>query len=403
MKFGKGKECFDFSKIHFPINGFSTIKSDVFSRSFIISADKTVLIVSVELTSLEAWLIEDIKCEIHKRYDIDHKNIWINVTHTFSVPHATMKYQGMPDVVKQSILKSVDHAFRNLVSCEIGYKTTPVAMNVNRNVETDKGWWLGENVNGFSNHEVRLISFVNAQDQCIMGTILNYDVQSDIMKEIVDANGQMHISSDFMGHVCSKLEMILDDDCCVMFLLGAAGDQTVKKGSMSSELNYEESNQLLEILSNEFAKVISQEIKSISTKIYNNIDVDCETIMCEEKIMPVPTKSLTPVKKFDFSLTGQLIPVELETILLGDILLLGTKPELNSSYGSELIKRSPFKNTLVVTMVNGGQKYMPDRIDYDNVTYTAMNSMFAPESAEKVLNGASRLLQRHHQKSDTNK
>jgi hypothetical protein len=48
------------------------------------------------------------------------------------------------------------------------------------------------------------------------------------------------------------------------------------------------------------------------------------------------------------------------------------------------------KRTIVMTMVNGGAKYMADAESYDKITYAAMNSRYAKGAAELV---SSRILQ----------
>ncbi len=69
-------------------------------------------------------------------------------------------------------------------------------------------------------------------------------------------------------------------------------------------------------------------------------------------------------------------------IKLGEVALIGVRPELCSQTAASLKKQSPFPKTTVLTMVNGGAKYMPDSSAYDRITYEAMNSPFARGSAE---------------------
>ena len=55
-------------------------------------------------------------------------------------------------------------------------------------------------------------------------------------------------------------------------------------------------------------------------------------------------------------------------------------------------KLSPFNQTMVMTMVNGGAKYMADSSAYERFTYEAMNSPFARGSAELLCEKAVELL-----------
>ena len=62
----------------------------------------------------------------------------------------------------------------------------------------------------------------------------------------------------------------------------------------------------------------------------------------------------------------------------------GFQPELSSVTAMDIRKQSPFPITMILTMVNGGAKYMPDQTSYDRITYEAMNSKFAKGSAEML-------------------
>ena len=49
--------------------------------------------------------------------------------------------------------------------------------------------------------------------------------------------------------------------------------------------------------------------------------------------------------------------------------------ELSAITGAAIRARSPFPHTLVVTMVNGAAKYMPDAAAYRDITCEAMNRL----------------------------
>ena len=103
-------------------------------------------------------------------------------------------------------------------------------------------------------------------------------------------------------------------------------------------------------------------------------------------------KTLHPMK------TKEYIPAKdkvttVEAICLGNLALVGVKPELNCKSGIALRTFSPYRHTLVCTMVNGGAKYMAERDAYDNSKYEAMNSPFGNGAAEILLRKALGLLE----------
>jgi neutral ceramidase len=64
--------------------------------------------------------------------------------------------------------------------------------------------------------------------------------------------------------------------------------------------------------------------------------------------------------------------------------LVGVQVELSSETGRQIKLRSPFKHTIVATMVDGAAKYMPDAASYEKITYESMNSSYARGSAEAL-------------------
>ena len=53
---------------------------------------------------------------------------------------------------------------------------------------------------------------------------------------------------------------------------------------------------------------------------------------------------------------------------------------------AELAEKSPCEKTILISMINGGQKYMPDAKSYARITWEAQNSMMMPGAAEAWVN-----------------
>jgi hypothetical protein len=69
---------------------------------------------------------------------------------------------------------------------------------------------------------------------------------------------------------------------------------------------------------------------------------------------------------------------------MGDIAVVGLAPELNADIGIKIKAASPFAHTIVVTMVDGSAKYLPNIENYDRKTSEALGSRYARGSAEIV-------------------
>lgn len=109
-----------------------------------------------------------------------------------------------------------------------------------------------------------------------------------------------------------------------------------------------------------------------------------ECVRCPEQEMLRSTKDIRPELQYSFNLTGEYVDITIEAIQIGEVILVGTQPELNSGYGALLKSYSSGENILIMTMVNGGAKYLPEEKDYERITYTAMNTQLGRGASEIV-------------------
>ena len=80
------------------------------------------------------------------------------------------------------------------------------------------------------------------------------------------------------------------------------------------------------------------------------------------------------------------VKIDGNILALGHIALVGLKPEVNCITAEELAEKSSYERTILISMINGGQKYMPDAKSYERITWEAQNSMMMPGAAEAWLN-----------------
>lgn len=96
------------------------------------------------------------------------------------------------------------------------------------------------------------------------------------------------------------------------------------------------------------------------------------------------------------------LKISFAVLQLGDIAIVGVVPEPNASVGVKIKTDSPFQKTIVVTMVDGSAKYLPDELNYDRKIAEALRSQFAKGSAEKVARQIAASLDSLHQNSPSN-
>lgn len=382
-----------------PLKDFDAVHDPLHVRALYLESDQSWLLISLELTSLPVALSDQLRAMVAEACDMSRENIWITVTHTFSAPHLTEETAAFGEIVKQRVLQAAQAAQSDLCRLGIEYVTTFIPLNVNRNVPTAQGWWLGQNPDLYSNHEASVVKLVDLETQKMLALLLNYDVSASVMINSFTENGHKQISTDFIGHAALVLEKAEDLIC--LFLLGAAGDQAPIKQSVIETVTaaqIEKSDlqvagfQFVCELGNQLAAAIKPLLKNSQPNRKVPIKLRAQAITLPRKLMPVPTKELRPAHDFNFEATGEMLTITLEAVLLGDILILGTQPELNSHFGQQIRAQLPFGKMLLGTMINGANKYLPEAWDYQQITYIAMNSPFALGSSDRVMNGFQELL-----------
>ena len=101
---------------------------------------------------------------------------------------------------------------------------------------------------------------------------------------------------------------------------------------------------------------------------------------------------MEPAKQTEYIPEGEK-QVPVSVLKIGnDIAFVATQPEMNAVTERQLQEKSPIQNTLLVTMVNGGMKYLPDQDSFDQVTWEALSSMLMPGGAEELIRKAIAML-----------
>ena len=91
---------------------------------------------------------------------------------------------------------------------------------------------------------------------------------------------------------------------------------------------------------------------------------------------------------------GRPIDAEVQVITLGrDVAWVALPGEVFVELGVAIKKRSPFRHTLITTLANGNEGYIPDRRSYAERAYEAESARVEPGSGEKLAEAAATLLE----------
>lgn len=308
--------------------------------------------VSMDLTSLTNYNVEHFKTTIKSVFPCDH--IYISVTHNFSSMHIHNKNPEYRDYLykkfDEALIQSIQVAKADVKKMHIEYAHSMCSINVNRNILTNEGYWLGKNKAGFSCHEVQALLF-KYKDKTIANLIF-YDLQCSVFDHT------NIISADIAGCVS---ELFREDGVTSFFVCGCAANQMPDY----KEKNYEEVKRL--------SKELYLSIPSNGIVLDKKLTLKTKQVSLFKQVMKHPTKELKPHTSFEFEKEKGYIEVPLYYIGLGQIHILLTMPELNSEFGKQI--QDVFdRPVLIGTLINGGCKYLPQKEDYEKITYTAMNT-----------------------------
>ena len=78
-------------------------------------------------------------------------------------------------------------------------------MNVNRDIETPAGWWLGSNPRGFADHTMPVLAIRDAGGEYV-AVLATADVQSSVLDGSRDSEGRRMASGDLFGFAAMSLE-----------------------------------------------------------------------------------------------------------------------------------------------------------------------------------------------------
>ncbi|MHB8284615.1 MAG: hypothetical protein ACYDD1_08065, partial [Caulobacteraceae bacterium] len=325
-------------------------------------------------------------------------------SHTFSAPHimspdhmppdATPQARPAAPVLQAAVLSAVQQAAEAAVrrerSAHLSFGSASSDVNISRDVQTAQGWWLGSNEAGPSDKTLEVARLDDDGDHTL-ALLVNYAVQSSILNESVTPSGGRAISADLGGAAMARVEGQYPG-AVSLFLTGAAGDQAPtfvanrytldRRGGLGRVDLGEKGFALVDLLGERLADDADRAAETASpTRAPPRLEVINRQMRLHGQARPAKIRDLHATRAYDFGVAPD-VNAPFSIFLLGDVAIVGVQVELSVTAGERIRRMSPFPHTMVVTMVNGAAKYMPDKDSYDRITYEAMNSSFAKGSAE---------------------
>lgn len=417
MRAGAGKEEILLPESYLALENFSIVHRALDVRAVIVENGHKIAFVSIEMTSIPEREIEGFRDRIVSETGIARENIWVCCTHTFSAPHLLPDFMLRENdgiAKKKEFYKSLQNAVSAAVIkalCRMEEVTPRFGnsccdINIGRDVELEEGWWIGEQGMGLVDHEIQVLRLDNREGKPV-AVIFNYAIQSSVLDGSVLSTGGKGVSPDVAGTACDYVERSFrKPHPVVLFLIGAAGDQIPVKRAVSESFvkgervqldRHEEGFKICEELGKMLGDSVIRAINSSRViSMEDGIRIGRKKITVPGKEMKRDLHQLRPVKEMEYVQTGEK-DMLIETAAIGEIAFLGIKPELNCITAAAVKAFSPYRYTIITTMVNGAAKYMADKRSYDRFTYEAQNSPFARGAAEIVMKESISLLEDMHE------
>ncbi|MBQ9300673.1 MAG: hypothetical protein IJ214_09190, partial [Clostridia bacterium] len=400
----------EFPADFFPTEGFVKQAHPLYVRVFFIDEETPFALVSIEMTSLSDEECARIKKETAILLGIGENQVWVAATHTFSAPHIlpdfalkteeekekrTLLQRTLGDAIRAAVWQAKQEAAESELTLYQG-ETSVIA---SRDIELADGWWIGCGGTGPSDKTLTVLEI--KQEGKTKAMLLHANVQSSILDGTGAKDGKC-VSGDLAGIACAELEKRYPG-ASVMFMIGAAGDQAPIKrakgyapdgqnGYVEIDL-HEDGIPLAETLGEKLAAEAMDALRKDGVKLNGQVKTAFRSFYAPAKKMNRNLRELKPTHSCEWELDGEKEQA-IELFALGDLAIVGVKPELGYPTLRQLREASPYPITLVATMINGGAKYMADQSAYDKCMYEAINSPFAPGAAEMLVKEAAAMMKR---------
>lgn len=417
---GAGAAPIRFSEAMFPTEGFIGVHDEPYARVLILNCGEQVAIACIEMVMLPPDYIAALKKLISEVTNTKAENVWVHVTHVITTPHEPHAPRGPGGVaieiseeekkalegkrtlfsasVFESVKSAAEGAVRTYKAAKMGVGAGECRVNVNRDISTPHGWWINFNPEGPSNHTATVLRFESLDGELI-ASLISYGLKPCAIDNSEMDVGKRLVSSDVPGLACRLLEEKYGAPC--LFAMSAAGDQVPVEQAWYDVVDEDGKVRKIDIGVQEGLKIVDRLGKQMAQEIESILNgVACSQNAPEIKLasggIEWPGKErnkMTVTKEAEFVAKG-MERVDAVAIAIGDLALVGVRPEMCAVTEAQLQEASPYEHTLIMSMVNGGFKYMPDRASYENITWEAQSAGLMPGAAEawvdeavSVLNG----------------
>ncbi|MCD8367406.1 MAG: hypothetical protein LUC48_05195, partial [Clostridiales bacterium] len=283
----------------------------------------------------------------------------------------------------------------------VGCASGQCAVNCNRDEETPSGWWIGRGGSQEANRDMTVLRFSGAEGQPVAFCI-SYALKTCAIDNAGMAENLRLVSSDVAGKACQVMEARYGVP--TLFLMSAAANHVPRETALWDEVQPDGTVQTVDKgveYGLALVDALGTEMGSDAVAIAAQADAgDCPAGL-KTAGASFPWQSMSRIEKapalqMDYPLEEGTRQVDVSALTFGDYAFVFGKAEMNQPTQQAIQSASPYPHTFLVTMVNGGFKYIPDAAAYDSFTWEAQSSFVAKGAAERFAEQAAALLTELH-------
>ena len=400
LQAGAGRAVIEIPAPIYPVDGFGSEADPLEARVLVLErSGRRVVLAVLDQTSLGPESITSLARLIAAAAQADAADVLVGVSHTFSAPH--VRADAGPNGSEQNNNTHLQHALAQAVAAatqvavdglrpaRMGWSRGQAAIAVNRDVQTPFGSWLGADARGPRDPTVTVVK-IEGDDGRPLAVLLGHAVQPSVMNESVSADGHRLVTGDLAGAAVRHVERTLGAGCVAFFLIGAAGDQapllTAVRDVVQPDGRLVRADAgdaallLVQLLGERLGAEAVRLAAGIEVGEVDRLEVTTHAVTVAAQVAD-PTVRSGPSTTYPFPPDGE-VDVPFWVVHLGPLALVGLQAELSSTTALDLRARTP--EALIVTMLNGAAKYLPDAHAYHRTSYEARSSRYASGSAEAV-------------------
>lgn len=404
---GFGKGTIRFPEELFPVEGFCGVHDDPHMRLMVLHLENTAFaLLEAELVIIPCASIQGWREKIGSAFAIPAEQVAVQMTHAFTTPHEpgpmgpphlrpepTAEDLRKREIYRRATDRAVDEAIaqakRSLSDAVLGWGSGECQVNVNCDVQTPFGWWLGTNDSGCSNHTMTVLR-VNDPQGKLKGIFASFGMKPAAIDNAGRKENKRLISSEVAGVFCEKLEEIYGVP--VIYSVSAGGNQIPRKTALRHEVTAggepreidEGVEQGLLYAREQGAQMCADAEKIVESTACGETNSSGQWAAC----------SLPWARRKGGPRTLQKVPVHTpegegelsaELFRLGETVLVMVRPEMTAEAEQLLLAAAPGKRIVLMTLTNGDMKCLPEEEAFRRGTFEAQGSHMMPGGAEALI------------------